>query len=467
MPQLAQIAVSAAVEVGRFDAEFFRPHLVEVARVLSRVRTEPVTRCSRVSDGNHAAISDHFSHQITTGPRYLRGQDIGGFFLGDRNPVYVPMGIYRLLARSHILPGDVLVSIVGTIGALSLVPPGTPSLTGSCKIAILRPRRDQISPEYLAAFLASKYGQLQMERLTRGAVQMGLILADFPRLRIVRLGAVEETIKNLILRAHDALTLARSTYDAAGSLFEEELGVSTASSTNPPSYTATIAQMATNVRWDAEYYRPRYREIAAAVLTAGRIAVQRLDSLQRHIAYLTNGHTPRYHDLTEGEVPFITAEHVSDFRIDFNSEKRILLRHHRTELARSALSDGDLLVTIKGKVGNCSMVRGSRPPLNINQDVALLRLRSSLNPFYLAGWLNSKSGRALVTQRTTGGINPFLSLGNLRLIPVPIVSESSQAQIGIKLEQLIAGAASTEAAASSLIREAVDLIERTIADQAA
>src|SRR5262249_27470391 len=161
-------------------------------------------------DGNHASVSRYFTSDPRVGTRYLRGQDIGGFFLGDTNPVHVPWFIFNSLRRSHILPGDVLLSIVGTIGMLSLVPKDAPALTGSCKIAILRPHEEKISPEYLAVFLASSYGQFQIHRQTRGAVQMGLILEDMRFIRVPRFGAAEVAVCHKVEKAYAALVQAKA-----------------------------------------------------------------------------------------------------------------------------------------------------------------------------------------------------------------------------------------------------------------
>jgi hypothetical protein len=87
------------------------------------------------------------------------------------------------MVRSHLKSGDVLLSIVGTIGETSLVQTSNPA-TCSCKLAILRPR--SISPAYLATFLSSRIGRSLTQRWKRGAVQMGLLLEDMDQIGIPR-----------------------------------------------------------------------------------------------------------------------------------------------------------------------------------------------------------------------------------------------------------------------------------------
>ena len=79
-----------------------------------------LTTYVNVSDGNHMGISDHFTDE---GVPYYRGQDAGAFFIENSNPICIDEKTFELpvMKRSHLKKGDVILSIVGTIGSLSLV----------------------------------------------------------------------------------------------------------------------------------------------------------------------------------------------------------------------------------------------------------------------------------------------------------------------------------------------------------
>jgi type I restriction enzyme, S subunit len=47
---------------------------------MRRVATEPLWQVADVSDGNHISIADEFTE---LGVRYLRGQDLGDFFVSE------------------------------------------------------------------------------------------------------------------------------------------------------------------------------------------------------------------------------------------------------------------------------------------------------------------------------------------------------------------------------------------------
>lgn len=134
----------------------------------------------------------------------------------------------------------------------------------------------------------------------------------------------------------------------------------------------------------------------------------------------------------------------------------------KRELARTALKDGDLLVTIKGKVGNCVVVRNAADGANINQDLGLFRLRPGVHPYFVAGWFNSIFGKQLVEQRSTGGINPFLGLGNLRWMPFPILPSKDHLRIGDLIQKTIQSAQDAEDEASRLLETAKERVEDLI-----
>ncbi len=462
MAVVTTVRLAEVERARRLDAEYFNPAYAEQLSQLDNLKTQRMAEICLVSDGNHASVSELFSTDKRDGPRYLRGQDIGGFFLGDRSPVFIPSSVYESLKRSHMKPGDVLLSIVGTIGALSLIPGDTPPLTGSCKIAILRPREKKIAPQYLAAFLASKFGQLQIQRQVRGAVQTGLILEDLKSLRVARLAGCENLIAKEVDRAYERLASSKAKYARASHILEENLGISEADLSVPRGYGTSLSNAVKAARWDAEFYKPKYQRVIEATKNAARAEVKLFARAGILISHLTNGQTPLHHDLTVGEVPFLAAENVSDFRVDFNTSKRILLSHHKGELARTALQDGDVLLTIKGKIGNCAVVTGCPPSANINQDVALIRLRQDVHPYFFAAWFNSAPGRQLVEQYSTGGINPFLGLGNLRKIPFPILDSRTQNSVGELVQNAVLEASSLERTASLILQGAISRVESEI-----
>ncbi|MCK4325493.1 hypothetical protein KAW55_01915, partial [bacterium] len=183
---------------------------------------------------------------------------------------------------------------------------------------------------------------------------------------------------------------------------------------------------------DAEYYQPEYLENTKILER-----VSNLKRLEEISAYITNGATPYHEDLSIGDIRFLTAEHVFDFFIDFESSKYIKKFYHDGELKRTRLGENDLLITIKGKTGNAALVFNLEKDTNINQDVSRVVLKKGYNPFYICAFLNSKYGKLQSERLSTNQINPFLGLGNLKLIKIPLIKKGKLQE---EVEEIIRGA---------------------------
>ena len=119
-----------------------------------------------------------------SGVPFVRVQDlVAGSVALDRIELFVSEKTNEALARSILLPNDVLISIAGTIGRVALVPRDAPTLNCNQAVALVRTGQD-LEPVYLAAWLNTPEAQEQMlgSRVT-GTIS-NLSLANIRSLRI-------------------------------------------------------------------------------------------------------------------------------------------------------------------------------------------------------------------------------------------------------------------------------------------
>jgi hypothetical protein len=297
--------LSSVTSFDRIDGEYYLPEYLENQLKLSKINTVALPQWFFVSDGNHLSVSKHFCE--TGEVPYFRGQDVNDFFLENADPIRIPRKIYEspMMKRSHFLNEDVLLSIVGTIGSLSFVSDEIGEATGSCKIAILRSKGEP-SPYFLAAFLMSKYGQLQIKRNTRGAVQMGLILKDFSRLRIPILSEIEQSeIETIIKRAIKQNYRSKEKYKQAKTLIESELGLKKLRLKKKVGYTAQLSELGQSRRVDAEFFQPKYQSIIELIRKKSNATLGSLFHISRGICL-----NPNLYNGTEG-VPYIRIKELS------------------------------------------------------------------------------------------------------------------------------------------------------------
>jgi restriction endonuclease S subunit len=241
----------------RIDAEHYRPEYLRQTKVLNSLPHKKLVETARVSDGNHLTIASRFTD---VGVRYLRGQDLSDFFISDVDPLYIPETDYTALSRSHMKPGDVLVGIVGTIGSVALVTERHGKLTGSCKLAIVRPHA--LASEYVAAYLASTPGQNEMQRRIRGAVQMGLILSDIKEIPIpIPSDSQSKLIVGVVRASQMQRANATRHYAEAEALLLSSLGLNKLDLSPSLFYVRHYSDTTTAGRVDAEYFSPRYQRV--------------------------------------------------------------------------------------------------------------------------------------------------------------------------------------------------------------
>jgi len=104
---------------------------------------------------------------------------------------------------------------------------------------------------------------------------------------------------------------------------------------------------------------------------------------------------------------------------------------------RSSLQKNDVLLSTRGTVGLCAIVKKEVLPANIDQDIARIALgdNSPLQPEYLVAYLNSCFGQDWMKRNSTGMVQQGLSLESVRQIPVPCLSKKLQRSISQSVQR--------------------------------
>jgi type I restriction enzyme, S subunit len=251
----------------RIDAEYFKKDFLATQEALEPLAKQHVVALTHVSDGNHFTISEDF---VDEGVPYYRGQDVvGHFFVESAAPNFITEEAYnrKYMKRSHLKRGDVLLSIVGTIGELSLVDSTAPA-TCSCKLAILRPH--SLAPEVLAIFLQSKHGRNQVKRLTRGAIQGSLLLEDMDQLWVPDWATkLPEKIAATVQESRNYSVLVRKNAEKAEAVLLKALGLASWAPPEPLAYSASSGDAFVSGRLDAQFFAPRIQQLIDHLSDAG------------------------------------------------------------------------------------------------------------------------------------------------------------------------------------------------------
>ncbi len=191
-----------------------------------------------------------------------------------------------------------------------------------------------------------------------------------------------------------------------------------------------LSEMLRTERMDAEYYSKEYIYETEQLLK------------RKHF------NIGKYYKVTDGEhgsveyleygVKYLTAENVKKGYIDL-SKIRYVSEEVDKKNARARVQEGDILISIKGTLGQIAVATADLSPCNMNRDVAIIKpLHASTNSnYFVALFMMGKYG-ALQSQRGgSGGVQQMITLGRLREFIIPEFSDTFYGELKKAYEQFL------------------------------
>lgn len=191
----------------------------------------------------------------------------------------------------------------------------------------------------------------------------------------------------------------------------------------------STANLVGAVRLDAEFWQPKYLDKEQAIRSGDHVNLGALvNTFKKGIFYILA------REYSETGIPFFRSSNVgailpSDDGVTFITEKK------HSEEYKTALSQGDLMLVKTGRSGASVVLSES---CNVSQDVVAVKVdRDSINPYYLAVYLNTLYGKSEMDRWFQGQVQPHLSLEDARRIWVYIAPQPAQDEV----EKLVRSAA--------------------------
>ena len=427
--ECSEVLQSSLERTLRIDAEFYQKESFDVLSLIHKMQHYPLTKYVDVSDGNHMSISNSF---VSNGIPYYRGQYLKSYFIENNSPICIDEKSFNqpYMWRSHLKKGDVLLSIVGTIGSLATVS-SSAQATCSCKLAILRPKKIADS-DVIALFLRCKYGQNQIKKFTRGAVQMGLILEDMEQIVIPEFqDEFKDNLKNIVATAFDQENIAKTIYSEAEHLLISTLCIGDFTSLKQAVSLKKFSEsFATSGRLDAEYYQAKYDELFASLrkqITHPLSGKDGITTIQKSIepgsdAYCDEG------------IPFVRVSDVTKYKI----------RNPEIKLSRDIVPDATTLFPCKdtilfSKDGSVGIAYKVERDMKVITSGALLHLMvknpDEVLPDYLTLVLNSKVVQLQAERDSSGAIIQHWKPSEIEKVLIPVLDIVTQKQISSKVQE--------------------------------
>ena len=372
--------------------------------------------------------------------------------------------------RTRVTAGDVLLTIVGTIGRVAVVPEAAAPFALQRSVAVMTPIT--LLSKYLAYQLQAPDVQRYFEQNARGTAQKGVYL---------------KTLGNtpVLVPGRDAQKQTIAYLDEQLSRLDASVAALHRVQANLKRYRASVLKSACEGRLvptEAELARHEGRDFETGAQLLQRILVERRARLNGKGKYkepalaaitemqqlplgwswatleqltflVTSGSRGWSAFYADAGIWFIRAQDIKTDALNIHSVARVDVPAH-AEGSRSSVGSSDILVTITGaNVTKSALVPVLPEPAFVSQHVALLKLTCQATAAFVFDWIVSPAnGRKVLESWAYGAGKPGLSLEQLRELRVALPPLAEQHRIVAEAERRL-----------SLIRVADALVSANLA----
>lgn len=352
--------------------------------------------CYKITDGSHnppkgiehseylmLSSKNIYDDCITfTEPRYLSEEE----FLSENR-------------RTNIAANDLLITIVGTVGRVAIVPEEFPNVCLQRSVAVLKLDNDKADSRFMMYQLQNMKSFFETE--AHGVAQKGLYLKQ---LESVMISCPSLETQHKIASNLDKVT---HTIDLCNAILEK-------------------LDLLVKSRFVEMFGEPIDNPMGWKVKT-----------LKELTTLITNGNTPKggSENYVESGITFLRSQNVWRNRIDLSDVAYIDEETH-LKMKKSIVNHKDILITKTGRIntensslGRAALYLGEDGSANINGHVYLVRLNSSVVPEYVVTILTGEAYRKYIRKVCVGGIDKRqINLDQVEDFPIIMPPKEQQQQ---------------------------------------
>ena len=368
----------------------------------------------RVTDGSHnppkgVTLSEYMM---------LSSKNVFDDCLHYSDPRYLNADQFKLEdRRTGVVAGDVLLTIVGTIGRSAVVRDVDPKFTLQRSVAVIRPRQSIVHSRFLMYSLIARSDDLNAQ--ARGVAQKGIYLETLRQLDVVLPPLPEQQrIVTLLDEAFAGIATAKANAEKNLQNARELVDIGF----------HTLTEKLGRLKWPV-------RQVEA--LTASHKGAMRtgpFGSQLLHSEFVDEGIA----------VLGIDNAVANEFRWD---RRRYITAGKYQQMIRYRVFPGDVLITIMGTCGRCAVVPDDIPlAINTKHLCCITLDHGKCLPGYLhIYFLHDQTARDYLTAQAKGSIMAGLNMGIISKLPVRLPSIQMQAEIVEQFESLCSGCGQLEA----------------------
>lgn len=412
--EIAEVRISGLEFTGRIDSEYYRPSHLRAENLVTERGAKPLASLCNFIIGPFGSAFTVENYTDDNTYRYIRGKDVKPMQLAESDKVYMPKADFERLSRYALQAGDVLVSVVGTLGNAALVEKRHLPAIFSCKSTALR--TNDIEPRYLVTYLNCKYGHDLLIRKERGAVQKGLNLDD---LRLLGVYVAGTSFQSAIVKATEKSEAERllsqlKLHEAESSLLQS-LGLNAWTPPEALSYVRSSSQAFAAGRLDAQFFAPRVEQLLARLARDGL-----------RLADVAPARHERFEPTGSGDFDYIE---IGSLGADGTAASESVPMAEAPSRATQYVRTGDVITSTVRPIRRLSALVAPEQDGAVCSSGFVVLQPQGISGEVLLTYLRLPLVCELMDLHTSATMYPAISESDLLALPIPAISPDVQAQV--------------------------------------
>ena len=268
--------------------------------------------CAGITDGSHNPPPSGDKSTFLM----LSSKNIFDDYITYEDPRYLSEEQYLFEhKRTNVRPGDVLMTIVGTVGRTAVVSKDAPPITLQRSVAVLHPKKEMCKSRYLMYLLRSKRAFFEAE--AHGVAQKGIYLKQLSN---ITMNVPEVTQQEEIVQLLDKIYVIIQKRNEELSLLDELI-------------------------------KARFVEMFGGE--------KNLMAMSDICSIITDGtHQPP--KFKEDGIPFIFVSNITNDKLTYDAEKFIDQDTYNELVKRTPIEIGDVLLSTVGSYGHPAVVKSDK-----------------------------------------------------------------------------------------------------------
>ncbi len=438
----------------RMDAEYYYPKYLRLEGRLADLPTKSIDALSLSIRSGPFGSNLLKTSYIDDGVIVLRPFNIKNATIEEENLVYISEKDCYTQGLSLYQEGDIAFARVGDIRC-GIVPDYGKLVTISPNIIMARIDPFQVNPYFLAVFMNTDTGHLQMERGLKVVAQPTITVDTIKSVQVPIISDEQQKeVADIFGASIRKKAESRQLYMEAEGLLLESLGLDGLDLSPQLSYTAMFDEIEATARLDPEYYQPKYAKVIRILEQIGYETIENLSFSIRSGPFGSNLLKTSYVD--DGVVvlrPFnIQKSTIERENLVYISEKDC------KQQGLTLYNPGDVAFARVGDV-RCGVIPDFGRPITISPNIIVAQInQEKINPIFLALFMNSDYGFLQMEQGIKAVAQPTITVSTIKSIKVPLIPIEEQNRIADVFNQSV----KAEYEAKQLLETAKQRVEQMI-----